>query len=28
VMVHITKELSKKHMEHYEKVSSEMKKRK
>ncbi|GAA7853478.1 HpaA2 protein [Helicobacter pylori] len=28
VMVHITKELSKKHMERYEKVSSEMKKRK
>ncbi|WP_101008175.1 HpaA2 protein [Helicobacter pylori] len=28
VMVNITKELSKKHMEHYEKVSSEMKKRK
>ncbi|EJB39934.1 hypothetical protein HPNQ4161_0023 [Helicobacter pylori NQ4161] len=28
VMAHITKELSKKHMERYEKVSSEMKKRK
>lgn len=28
VMVNITKELSKKHMERYEKVSSEMKKRK
>ncbi|MGT0059346.1 HpaA2 protein [Helicobacter pylori] len=28
VMVHITKELSKKHMDHYEKVASEMKKRK